>query len=261
MVGRGIAARPLVVALVASLLALATLGLMGAPATALALHGAATVVGLACAAAIARWAWRPSSAMAIAAALAILAVAFMGVELDGTRRWLSLGPVTLQPALFLLPLLLAARRGLVRTLALALAMAALALQPDTGTLAALALALVADLHRDKHRTAILLLLALPLLLWSASAGLGPAPVRFVEGVLTDALAAGILPAILAVLSLALGGVALRRSPMLALFVGGLLIASFLGPFPTPLLGASVSAMLAFWIAVGLAGFHSEPTKA
>ena len=70
---------------------------------------------------------------------------FSGVEVKGARRWLDLGPLTLQPSELLKPgfavvtaALLAARRHMAAALLLIPALLALALQPDFGMAATLA---------------------------------------------------------------------------------------------------------------------------
>ena len=251
MSGRGRAFHPLLLGVAATVLALVTLATLGANATLLGLHAIASIVGFVIALIILRSRFRIPAATAIVAALALLAVAQWGIEVDDARRWIRLGPLTLQPALFLLPAVIATPDRRIRLVAIAIAMVALALQPDSGTLGALALALLADLTaRRRLGTAALLLFAIPLILWSASGGLGPASVPYIEGVVSEALSSGILPAALAVAALGAGTLALRWSPPLLLFFGGLLAVSILGPFPTPLLGASASAILGFWVAVG-----------
>lgn len=51
-----------------------------------------------------RWVWRFSSVVIIGVFIALILVLFMGVEIKGARRWLSLAGMSLQPSEFLKPL-------------------------------------------------------------------------------------------------------------------------------------------------------------
>jgi len=73
---------------------------------------------------------------------AILAlVLIVGIEMEGVRRWLEVGPVVVQPALILSPLLLAivaSREGRHWRVAILLPILLVALQPDAASMLALA---------------------------------------------------------------------------------------------------------------------------
>ncbi|WP_026092219.1 hypothetical protein [Porphyrobacter sp. AAP82] len=90
--------------------------------------------------------------IALALALALFGPLLTGPDLDGVRRWIAIGPVSLNAGMLLLPLLtmLAARETRAGPAILGLAAAALALQPDAAALAALALAaaVLAAHHRS-----------------------------------------------------------------------------------------------------------------
>jgi hypothetical protein len=72
-------------------------------------------------------------ALSVALALALLATALLGVRVEGAARWVSLGGLSIQPSLILLPVMIVSftrSRGMLSTIAMVIAAAALALQPD-----------------------------------------------------------------------------------------------------------------------------------
>lgn len=87
--------------------------------------------------------------LSMAFAAALLATALLGLRADGAARWVSLGGLSIQPSLILLPVMILAfaqSRDTLSAIAMVIAAAALALQPDramagmlTTGLAALAL--------------------------------------------------------------------------------------------------------------------------
>lgn len=152
----------------ASLIGAVTLGLVymaiaGAPGRYLAINVGALVVGLILLALLARtmparWKW--TSGTIAAMALALLATALLGDDVNGTARWVRLGGLPVQPSLILLPAMLVqfarCRDGLATAGMIATA-AALAIQPDqamAGMLAA-GLAVLAIMRTDRHVTASL----------------------------------------------------------------------------------------------------------
>lgn len=256
------AARALPFALIASLAGLALLHLLGATSSMLLLHGTATVLGLATFAISRRAGRSVAPGIALLAALVVLTVALFGVEVGGARRWVALGPIALQPALILAPVILAAPAGRWTSAALLVCGFALALQPDAGTLGALAAAAFVRAIRHPDRSHFIGALAMTAFFVSTLfAPTGPAAVPLVEGVLQTAWSDGPGPSILSIFTATTMFLALLRAPALLVYMAGLVVASVAGPFPTPLLGASFSAMLGFWIAVGLAGDRVEATKA
>ncbi len=79
------------------------------------------------------------------AALAIVALSFLGPEQEGVHRWLGLGAVQLNAAALILPVAIAAflyERAMLAVTCFALIALALALQPDISQLAGLSLAAI-----------------------------------------------------------------------------------------------------------------------
>lgn len=212
----------------------------------------------------------------------------VGVSVDGVQRWIRLGPVTLQPALILLPTLFttiaadrrdqrrsallvpdtlrglspdtaatAADRGAWRRIALLIPAGLVAFQPDAGTSAALAAALWVLWLADRSRLALLAAFAASAVAgWSMVALATPAPVPFVENTTELALAQGPLATVLhtaAILLMLLPFWIVRRDgggPLLAFFAA-LVVASILAPFPMPLAGGAVSPLVGYGAALAL----------
>ena len=176
-----------------------------------------------------------------------------GPEFEGARRWLPIGPVRLQPALILLPLVLAAPRSLWRATANLLSLLALAVQPDWGTLFALTGALIAiargPLRRIGQVSFAIALIFLALHLSTETA----TTVRFVEEVFVDLpqFPPGAILAYVAALLLGAWAIADDHAtpPAVQLFWGAALVAALLGPYPTPLLGLSASVLLGLFLSL------------
>jgi cell division protein FtsW (lipid II flippase) len=268
-VERGPSWSPVVATLAGGIVAVATgmavMVLGGAPSAYLAVNGGALVVGLVIASALTfvplGWRW-PS----LAAALALLATAVWGIEMDGVHRWVMVGPLTIQPAFILLPALLCsyARSPDSPMLGASMVVAAVAvsLQPDWSM--ALALAVISCNMLTALRNRLTIAVAGAALIAFATAlfrGGDLPPVRFVEGVIVDGLTRGwpiigglILLGIAAVFApiLLAGRVELPQQRSLVMFVQvwtSLLIASVIGPNPTPLLGYGASAIIGYFIAI------------
>lgn len=130
----------------------------------------------------------------LSAASLLLLGTLVGVETDGVRRWIALGPITLQPALIVLPMLLAgigsgeARKWLPW---LAVPPVLIALQPDAASLAALAAAMAVMVRKnDGPRTLAATILVAALAVIALIGMLTPPPVAFVEGTAATALTSG-----------------------------------------------------------------------
>lgn len=203
-----------------------------------------------------------------AATLVLGAVLAVGIELDGVRRWLALGPVNLQPALVLCPLLLAiagSREGRHWRVAILLPLVLVAAQPDAASAVALAVGVAAMMASASNRarkgwsrrriaTAIgaVALAVVGLVAWGIQT---PPPVAFVEGTAGIAALSGGIAALLHFLAVALAVVALlvRHDPAgaaLAGYVATAAVAAIFWAFPMPIAGAGPSHLIGFGIAIG-----------
>ncbi len=264
-------------AVVAVGLGLAYLAASGAPTRYLAVNAGTLIVGLAGVAAWTRWA-RPvpglSGQATLVIGLALLATALFGQSLDGATRWVRLGPLTLQPGLILTPLLavlFSSNRSWLTTTAVIIAAAALALQPDRATAGALALGMAALALTKPDRQVLMALVAASLAFAIALVRPDTLPAQpFVERVLFSAfethLAAGIAVwiGVKWLLIPAIAGRVLDRenTPTYAVFGAvwlGLIVASVLGNYPTPMVGYGASSILGYLL--GLAALPGRPRNA
>lgn len=202
-------------------------------------------------------------------ASAMLAVVLLvGIELEGVKRWLPLGPVHVQPALILAPLLLAlaaSQEGRHWRVAVLVPVALVAAQPDGATSIALAAGIAAMMAAASGRSrrgwsqrriataaGAFILATLGLIV----AGIPtPPPVAFVEGTVEIALLSGELAVALHILTGALMLAALlsRHDPVgvsLAAYFAVSLLAAIFMAFPMPLAGAGPSHLIGFGIAIG-----------
>lgn len=148
----------IICAIGAVVLGLAYMAIAGAPTRYLVINIGALAIGLTMLALLGRTAaaarqWISGAIIAMAGAL--LATAFLGVRADGAARWVSLGGLSVQPSLILLPVMLVAfsrTRSVLATSGIVVAAAAMALQPDRAMagMLALGLAALAIMHRDRH---------------------------------------------------------------------------------------------------------------
>ena len=202
------------------------------------------------------------------ASLLLAAVLLVGIELEGVKRWLPLGPVHVQPALILAPLLLAvvaSREGRHWRAMVLVPLALIVAQPDGATSVALAagiavlMAAASSQSRrgwSQRRIAVAAGAFILAVLGLIVAGIPtPPPVAFVEGTVEIALLSG-APAIgLHVVTIALMLAALlgRHDPAgtsLAAYFGVSAIAAVFLAFPMPLAGAGPSHLIGFGIAIG-----------
>jgi cell division protein FtsW (lipid II flippase) len=203
-----------------------------------------------------------------AASAILLLVLLIGTELDGVKRWLAIGPIHLQPALVLSPLLLAivaSREGRHWRAAVLIPLALIAIQPDAATSVALALGiavLMADASRRSargwsRRRVVIAILSLSLaILGLILAGIQtPPPVAFVEGTVGIAMLSGPLAIGLHVAAVALTLAALvsRHTPagtaLTAYFAVAFVAAAFWA-FPMPVVGAGPAHLIGFGMAIG-----------
>jgi hypothetical protein len=201
------------------------------------------------------------------AALVLLLVLVAGTTVDGVTRWLPLGPLNVQPALILSPLLLAivaGREGRHWRLAILLPILLVALQPDAATMLALvagaaALAAAASVRSTRGWTARRIalasgaaIIAIASLVWSGIQT--PPAVAFVEGTIEIARLSGaaaimlhVITALLMVAALLSAG---QGGPALAAYFATAAVAAVFWAFPMPLAGAAPSHAMGFGLAVG-----------
>ncbi len=234
----------------------------GAPATYLVLNASALVLAAALACLPLRMLGSTGLTATGIVLLAILAGSLASRGADSVHRWIALGPLQLHAGMLVLPALLivAARsRELPRTLLLVGSAVVLAAQPDRGTAVAFALGCAAIIGKPRkladYATGASAAAAV-MVTWIRPDHLQP--VIYVEYVLAAARQAGGIW--LAVLTLALAGAVVgplfsrtRYSPILTCFWTGLVLASLLGPYPTPLIGYGASPILGYGLALALLG--------
>jgi len=230
---------------------------------------AAWLVGALAAAALAIRAspsWLP---VLLLAAPAALAAPFLGDGLSGVHRWIEAGPLRLNAAMLVLPVLvvtLACTHALWRWAAALTSLLLLVLQPDASQATALATAaaLVA-LRSAKSMLARVVIVAasagLAAIAWLRPDPLEPVPeVEGIVGLAAQAspLLAGASLALLAAVAMA-PGLALRRGApdlrlagaALTVCLGVWTLAPFHGAFPVPFMGVGPSPLLGAWLGVGL----------
>lgn len=202
------------------------------------------------------------------ATVMLTAVLFVGIELEGVKRWLPLGPVHVQPALILAPLLLAiaaSREGRHWRALVLLPVALIAAQPDGATSVALAAGIAALMAVTSNRSSrgwsqrriataagAIILAVLGLIIAGFTT---PPPVAFVEGTVEIAMLSGAPAMSLHTLTIALMLAALlsRHDPAgasLAAYFGVSGLTAVFMAFPMPLAGAGPSHVIGFGIAVG-----------
>ncbi len=195
-------------------------------------------------------------------------VLLVGIELEGVKRWLPLGPVHVQPALILAPLLLAlaaSREGRHWRVAVLVPVALIAAQPDGATSIALAAGIAAMMAAasgrsrrgwSQRRVATAAGAFILAILGLIVAGMPtPPPVAFVEGTVEIALLSGAPAVALHILTIVLMLAALlsQRDPVgvsLAAYFAVSVLAAIFMAFPMPLAGAGPSHMIGFGIAIG-----------
>lgn len=230
----------------------------GAPTSYVLVNSGALVIALACA----NWLPLPrvpQIRLVLASALvALMALtAFVGVELDGVRRWIALGPVHLHTGYLVLPLLAVLAGQLPsRPAALLLGAALLATlaQPDRAACYALAAAVCVNALQRRDWPAIAALVAALACCIAALSRLDPLqPVQFVEGVQADAVATApllgslLILATLAPLALLRGGD--RRAQLLAAFMLVAGLGAFAGAYPSILIGYGAAPILGMGLAL------------
>ena len=265
----------------ATALGLAYMAMAGAPPRYLGINLGALLIGLMALTLvgdIGATGRRRAGGAIVAAAVTLLATVPLGDRVEGASRWVSIGGLSIQPSLMLLPLMLvgyARVRNAVTTAAVVAAAAALALQPDramAGMLAACLLVLTA-MRPDRHVLAALTAGVLGFAATLVRADTLPAA-PYVDQVLYSSF--GVHP---------VAGVAVLGGSALLLFpavVGwwrdparrqayaafgavwcAALVAAALGNYPTPMVGYGGSAVIGYLLSLlalpRLAATYAEPT--
>jgi cell division protein FtsW (lipid II flippase) len=249
---------PLAALVLPVLAGIAWMAWAGAPTAWLAVNAGALAVSVA----LALWLPLPRS-QAGHLVLAITAVALLGLtllsgtEVDGVRRWLSLGPVRLHTGYLVMPLLVILASRLPVNPASYLLLGAVltsALQPDRATSVALAAATTAIfVQRPVMPLAGPMAAALAGVFITFDQPDPLQPVRFVEQVQSDALAASpLLGALLVLVTFAPLLLLARRKhsvqPLVAFLIAAGLMA-LAGPYPAILIGYGAAPILGFGLAL------------
>ena len=203
------------------------------------------------------------------ALVAVIALPLLtGPAIDGVARWIPLGPMALHAGMAAAPLLVVQASGDARRgpFLLVGAMIAAAFQPDAATALALFAAAIALAIATRVRLWIFAAIIGAIALASALRVPGPPSQIFVEGVIAYAWAMRPLEALALVLALIWPVVVLARGdertrlPRLALSAAltGYVAMSFIGPYPTPLIGYGAAPLLGFGLAfAGLTRFAAR----
>lgn len=136
----------------------AYMAIASAPARYLGVNVGASIIGLSTLALLDRTAasgQRWMGAVSIAMAIAMLATALFGSEVDGAARWVNLGGVAIQPSMILMPVMLVTFsqiRSVLATVSIIAAAIAMAMQPDRAMAGMLVfcLAALAVMRSDRH---------------------------------------------------------------------------------------------------------------
>lgn len=197
-----------------------------------------------------------------------------GIASDDVRRWLPLGPLRLHAGMLLLPAFLVLVQDVDKPIA-SISTTAIALtimmQPDFASALALALSMTVLAFLRRNLLSILAAVISIAALVICYLNMMPLPpVAFVEEVITDAwsthpalaiaLAVSLFLAIIWPLRLSqFAGLACETERLVfAACVFGFAIASFVGPYPVPLLGYGASAILGYGLAIAL--FKTNPVS-
>jgi len=249
-------------------LGLAYMAAAGAPPRYLLVNLAALLLGAVAWLGLARWpssrpTWNGRTVLALA--LPLVAVALFAPAVDGASRWMTVGPLSVQVSLIVLPaimVLYARNADAIGTVGIAIAAFALAAQPDRAMAGVLTAGMGAVALTKRARLPAFALAA-------AATGFGVTMIRpdalpavpFVDRILYTAFgvhaAAGVAVVAGCVILLAPAIGALRTMyyrPIMSAFGAcwvGVVAAAVIGNYPTPLVGYGGSAVLGYLLSVAL----------
>lgn len=254
-------------AFAATALGIAYLAMAGAPPRYLLINAAAFLLGLVAFRGIGDAGLRPgrfTGWSTVLCALGLLATAVLGSPVEGAARWLWLGPLSVQPSLILVPLMIvlfARRSDLPGAIGIAGAAAALALQPDRSMAAVLAVGIgVLAMTRPGRLTVAALLAAIGGFVVTLMRPDSLPAVPYVDQILFIAFDVHIL----AGLAVVLGSLLLlvpavagwrrdrARRPVYLVFGATWLacvLSAALGNYPTPVVGYGGSAILGYLLSL------------
>lgn len=201
-----------------------------------------------------------------ALALPLLATALFGVVVDGASRWVSVGSLSIQVSLIVLPamiVLYARSANAIGTVGVAIAAIALAVQPDRAMAGVMAAGLAGLVLANPSRLPALAL-AIAVVAFLATLLLPdvqPA-MPFVDRILYTAFGVHALAGLavvtgcfVLVVPALVGAIrSMDQRPLMLAFGAswlGVVAAAALGNYPTPLVGYSGSAVLGYLLSVGL----------
>ncbi|HEX8573558.1 MAG TPA: hypothetical protein VF759_12500 [Allosphingosinicella sp.] len=250
-------------------LGLAYMVAAGAPSRYLLVNLGALVLGASAWLALGRWSTSslPAAGPAVVAlAVPLLLTALFGVAVEGASRWVSVGPLSVQVSLIVVPVMLvlySRRPDAVGTAGILVAALALALQPDRAMAGALLAGLLALAAATRRGLALLAVAASALAFgwtWLAPDRLTAA--AFVDRILYSAFdvhpLAGLAVLLGAAAMLVPAAAALSKRPgdraaLLAFAAcwSAAIAAAALGNYPTPLVGYGGSAVLGYLLSVSL----------
>lgn len=250
-------------AIIATILGVVWMESVGAPRRYEVVNLASLVIGLAAftlAGPVALHHLKSGEALTVLAGLAVLLTALFGVEVDSVSRWVTFAGLSFQPSLIFIPvaiLIFATRPSWLSLIGLALAAIGVSIQPDRAVAAMMAAGLLVVYLNKKHRVTLLAAGLAMIALITTLLNADPlAPVKFVEGVVADALSAGLTDQLTVFIGLAvlllpafafgLKGL-LRRTEcqVFAVIWSSLILASVIGPYPTPFIGYGASSILGY----------------
>lgn len=210
---------------------------------------------------------------------ALMVASLFGQPQEGVRRWLDAGPLHINVALVVLPVMVVTMAGSpLRRWHCVLALGVLALlvgQPDASQATAFALAFAvivvrSALQRPLKLTLLGAVLACAVISWLRPDPLQPVPeveqiVQLAWSFSPVLAVVGVLMLAVTVLTPALAGRSTASTAALALSAWCLatVLAPLFGAFPVPWLGLGMSPILGVWLAIGLlaAQLRSAPSPA